>query len=170
MKSIMSAGVMALVLLVGYGAFAIHEIIPSETIIVLPGPDAEKLSEYLVRYNPYKTWELWPNKGRLYKGREPHGSLLTTFVNDAARFSIKGKKGMADGSIIVKENYSADKKFMALSVMYKIKGYNPEGGDWFWALYAPDGKVESSGKVKSCIDCHSMKKDNDYIYTGAVKK
>ena len=32
---------------------------------------------------------------------------------------------MEDSSIIVKENYTADKKFVALSVMYKIKGYNP---------------------------------------------
>lgn len=60
-------------------------------------------------------------------------------------------------------------KFVALSVMYKIKGYNPEGGDWFWVKYSPDGKVEASGKVKGCIDCHSKQKDNDYIFTGKVK-
>jgi len=162
--------IVAFVLGIGLMADAIHEIIPSETIIPVPGPDAEKLNEYIVKYNPYAKWNLWPKKGRLYKGTEPHGALLTTFVNDTAYYSIKNKTGMADGSIIAKENYSADKRFGALTVMYKIKGYDPEAGDWFWAKYAPDGKVEASGKVKACIDCHGKKKDNDYIMTGDVKK
>ena len=158
------------VLGLGVAAYAIHEIIPSETQIVMPGPNAEKLNEYIVRYDPYRAWELWPKKGKLYKGTEPHGSLLTTFINNTAHFSIKKKKGMEDGSIIAKENYTAEKKFVALTVMYKIKGYNPAAGDWFWAKYNPDGTVAAAGRVKGCIDCHSAKKDNDYIFTGEVKK
>jgi len=160
----------AIIFSLAVAAYAIHEIVPSETQVVMPGADAEKLNEYIVKYNPYQRWELWPGKGRLYKGTEPHGALLTTFINSTARFSIKSKKGMSTGSIIAKENYTADKKFVALSVMYKIKGYNPSAGDWFWAQYAPDGKALVSGKVQKCIDCHSKKKDNDYIFTGAVKK
>lgn len=151
-------------------AYAIHEIIPSETQIVIPGPDAAKLNTYMVRDDPYKTWQLWPGKGKLYKGTEPHGALLTTFVNKNAYFAIKHKKVMEDGSIIAKENYNADRKFVALTVMYKIKGYNPSAGDWFWAKYNPDGTVAAQGRVKACIDCHSAKKDNDYIFTGEVKK
>jgi hypothetical protein len=58
---------------------------------------------------------------------------------------------------------------MFLTVMYKFKGYNPEGGDWFWAKYARDGSVMASGKVEGCIKCHGRRKDNDYIYTGTVK-
>lgn len=150
-------------------ANAIHKIIPSETTIPEPGADVEKLLEYLTLHNPYRSWDLWPNKGKLYKGTEPHGALLTTFVNDTALNSIKKKRGMADGSIIVKENYTADKKFVALSVMYKIKGYNPEGGDWFWVKYAPDGKVEASGMAKGCIACHAKRKDNDFIFISPVK-
>lgn len=150
-------------------AYAIHELIPSETQIVMPGPNAEKLYEYIVRYKPYTDWELWPKKGKFYEGTEPHGALLTTFVNDAAFHSIFEKKGMYDGSIIVKENYTADKKLIALTVMYKIQGYNPDAGDWFWAKYSPDGKTVASGKVKACIDCHGKMKDKDYIFTGKVK-
>jgi len=162
---------LGVIFILGFWAFAdaIHEIIPSETTVPEPKADAEKLNEYIIKYDPYRAWSLWPDKGRLYKGAEPHGSLLTTFVNDTALHSIKNKTGMADGSIIVKENYTADKKFTALSVMYKIKGYNPAAGDWFWVKYAPDGKVEASGKVKGCIDCHAKQKDNDYIFTGRVR-
>ena len=54
--------------------------------------------------------------------------------------------------------------------MYKIKGYNPSAGDWFWAKYNPDGTVAAQGRVKACIDCHSAKKDNDYIFTGGAEK
>ncbi len=151
-------------------ANAIHEMIPSETQISVPGPNAGKLYEYIVKYKPYTGWELWPKKGKFYEGTEPHGALLTTFVSDTAFHSIFEKKGMFDGSIIVKENYTAGKKFVALTVMYKIEGYNPEAGDWFWAKYDPDGKVVASGKVDACINCHSKKKDNDYIFTSGVMK
>lgn len=160
---------MVVIIAFSSAAYAIHEIIPSESTIPEPGADAVKLNEYIIKFNPYRSWFLWPDKGRLYKGAEPHGSLLTTFVNNPAYHSIKNKKGMSDGSIVVKENYTAEKRFVALSVMYKIKGYNPEGGDWFWVKYAPDGRVEASGKVKGCIDCHSKVKDNDYIFTGKVR-
>ncbi|MEW6109566.1 MAG: cytochrome P460 family protein [Nitrospirota bacterium] len=150
-------------------SFAIHEIIPSETQIAMPGADAAQLNDYIIIYKPYKVWELWPGKGRLYKGREPHGSLLTTFLNDSAYYSVKNRKPFEDGAIIVKENYTSDRKFSALTVMYKIKGYNPGAGDWFWVKYAPDGKAEASGKVKGCIDCHAVNKENDYIFTGKIK-
>lgn len=151
-------------------AHAIHETIPAETQIAEPGPDAAQLSEYIVKFKPYTSWQLWPGKGKLYPGKEPHGSLLTTYVNETAYYSVRDKKGMADGSIIVKENYTADKNFVALTVMYKLKGYNPAGGDWFWAKYGPEGKVLASGMVEACIKCHSEKKDNDFIWTGEVKK
>ncbi|MBI5641317.1 MAG: cytochrome P460 family protein [Nitrospirae bacterium] len=151
-------------------AYAIHETIPSETQIPLPGADATKLYEYVTRHKPYSAWQLWPGKGRMYKGTEPHGALLTTYVDNTALGSIKKKRGMADGSIIVKENYSADKKLAALTVMYKLKGYNPAAADWFWAKYDDAGKVLVSGKAEGCINCHQKKKDNEYIFTGEVKK
>ena len=123
MKRIL-ASFAAAVFILGFGftANAIHEIIPSETQIVMPGPDAGKLNEYIIRYDPYRAWDMWPGKGKLYKGTEPHGALLTTFINNTASHSINNKKGLSDGSIIVKENYTADKQFVALTVMYKIKG------------------------------------------------
>jgi hypothetical protein len=160
----------ALVFLLGLAAaaHAIHETMPSETMVAMPGPDAAKLSEYIIRHDPYKSWGLWPGKGELYKGSEPHGALLTTYVNYVAMGAIREKKGMGEGAIIAKENYDAGGKFVALTVMYKIKGYNPGAGDWFWAKYGPDWKVMASGRVEDCIKCHSVKKDNDFIYTGVV--
>jgi hypothetical protein len=76
---------------------------------------------------------------------------------------------LPDGAIIVKENYSADKKLGALTVMYKVKGYNPQAGDWFWVKYLPDGKVAVEGKVDACINCHASAKANDYVGTAPLK-
>jgi hypothetical protein len=164
---------MAVVFFLAPAAFvyAIHMELPSETSVAFPGPDAGRLYEYITRYKPYHEWHLWPGKGRFYKGTEPHGALLTTYVNKDAYFSIKGKEGkMADNSIIVKENYTPQKELAALTVILKVKGYNPAAGDWFWAKYSPGGKVLSSGKVDSCIGCHGTHKDNDYIMTQKLGK
>ncbi len=151
-------------------AFAIHETQPAETQVPLPGADAAKLYDYLTRQKPYTSWELWPGKGKFYKGSQPHGEFLTTYVNEAALFGIKDGKGvMPESAIIAKENYGTDKKFAALTVMYKIKGYNPTAGNWFWAKYDGSGKVLASGKVEACIACHAKKKGNDYLFSGAMK-
>ena len=149
--------------------FAIHETIPAETQATLPGANAADLYTYFVKLNPYTKWQLWPGKGKQYTGTEPHGSILTTYLNETAFSSANKKTAMTDGAIIVQENYTAGKGFSALTVLYKIRGYNPVAGDWFWARYTPDGKVEASGKVDSCINCHTTRKDNDYIFSGPLK-
>jgi hypothetical protein len=147
---------------------AIHETVPAESQRPLPKADATELYDYVVKQNPYSKWQLWPGKGKLYKGTEPHGALLTTYVNETAFRSARKKTRMTDTAIILKENYTADGKLSAISVMYKIKGYNPAGGDWFWGQYDPNGNVKAEGKVESCIKCHEKRKDNDYIFTGRL--
>ena len=154
----------------GWAAQAIHETIPSETQATLPGADAVKLYEYIMKSKPYTDWQLFPGKSRMYEGKQPHGAFLTTYVNTDAYFSIRDKKGMADGSIVVKENYTSDKKLNSVTVMYKIKGYSPAAGDWFWAKYETAGNVVASGRVNACIMCHEAKKDNDYIFSGNIMK
>lgn len=171
MKKIMLALLIAFFIAAfGSAAFAIHELIPSETQIPEPGPDAEKLNAYIVKYKPYTSWHTIPGKSRLYKGSQPHGALITTFVNETAYFSILKRTGLEDGAIIAQENYTADKKFDSLYVMYKIKGYNQSAGDWFWVKYGPDGQALVSGKVDTCIHCHESQRKNDYIFTRPVKR
>lgn len=149
--------------------FAIHDTLPAETQITLPGPDATALYAHITKSDPYRSWQFWPGKGKLYKGTEPHGALLTTYINRTAFESVRQKTVMADASIIVKENYTHDAKFTALSVMYKIRGYHPSKGDWFWVQYSPEGNVEASGRVEACIACHEKRKDHDYLYSGSLR-
>ena len=106
-----------------------------------------------------------------YQGSEPHGAMLRTFVNNIAYDAIRAKAASyPEGAIIAKENYSADgQKLGAITVMKKIKGYDPEHGDWFWAKYGPDGKVLAAGKVAGCIACHTGAEEQDWVFSAKIK-
>ena len=80
---------------------------------------------------------------------------MKLYANDIVINGVNADESMPDGAILIKENYDENRKdLMAVTPMYKKKGYNPEGGDWFWAKYGPDGSVETSEKVDGCIQCH----------------
>jgi len=137
---------------------------------MLPKTDGAAVYQYITKTNPYQQWALFPGKGKLYVGKHPHGAFLTTYVNDQALKGIQDKAGtLPDGSIIVKENYSPEKKLAVVTVMYRTHGYDPNAGDWFWAKYKVDGSILAEGKVNSCIGCHATKIENDWIFTGPVK-
>lgn len=120
---------------------------------------AKSLWDMMQSQNYQETWALYPGKGKLYKGQEPHGMLLTTYVNAEAEKGLKsGKKELPKGSILIKENYKPDKTLAAITVMDKTG----EGKDeWFWVKFNPDGTVAKkgdmslAGKPGGCIACHS---------------
>jgi len=112
--------------------------------------------------NPYTEWGTWPDesfKGYLPSGA-PHSKVVKIFVNDIG-LSVANKfpGEMPEGTIIVKDNYMGETvgdpgMLGAVTMMYKVKGYNPEGNDWFWAKIKPDGRVDAAGKPAGCIGCH----------------
>ncbi|MGD8289293.1 MAG: cytochrome P460 family protein [Gemmatimonadota bacterium] len=120
---------------------------------------AEAVWEHLQDVAYTSNWDLWPETDPYYEGQEPHGMLLTTYVNDAALEGIQPMmSGDADemplGAVIVKENYQPDSTLASVTVMYKARQYDAEHGNWFWMKRAADGSVPASGHVGSCIDCH----------------
>jgi len=136
----------------------------------LPAAKGADLVAYLKAENYEKNWKHWPGKQPKYQGREPHGALLSTYLNAAAFDALSKKAGtMPAGSIIVKENYMPDGKLDAYTVMYKVQGFDAANNDWFWIKYKADGTIEAEGKVDMCIGCHTAQKANDYIYTGPLK-
>lgn len=141
---------------------------PSLTQLTDHDIKAEGFVDYITVASPYTEWQTWPGREKLYKGPSPHGhgALLTTYVNRVGLRSLTEKKGMADGSIIVTENYRADKSLTGITTMYKVAGYNPEAGDWYWLEATPAGKVVRFGKIQACIDCHRAQAQNDYFWSG----
>lgn len=120
----------------------------------------------------YRTWEAYPGHEGWQPGKSPHGSSLKLFVDDVARGDP-----LADGAIVVKENYTAprDDALVSVTVMKKIAGYAPDHGDWFWVEYTPDGEVLSdrqgvplAGRIgvdEGCIACHARAGGGDYLFT-----
>lgn len=135
----------------------------------LPDTTAQAVWSYLSDNDYSQNWEMWPGKSAFYQGTEPHGALLTTYLNEPALKAVTNKAGtMPNGAIIVKENYKPDSTLAATTIMYKREGYNADAGDWFWAKYGPEGGVQASGKVESCIKCHAEAKGNDYLFIGSL--
>lgn len=132
----------------------------------MPAADGAALWKHMTTESPYLGWGLWPGHIVLHKGKSPHGEYIRVLANPIAMAAFReGKSVMPEGAIIMKENYNNGKQLVALTPMYKVKGYNPEGGDWFWVKYAPDGTVLGEGKMKGCIDCHAkVKKNKDWIF------
>lgn len=132
----------------------------------MPSADAAKVWSYITETNPYLGWGFWPGYTEIYPGKSPHGKFLKLYANAQALKAAREGKPMPDGAIIVKENYGEDKKtLMAITPMYKVKGYNPEAGDWFWAKYEPSGKALKEGKLKGCIDCHRVQETKGWLFT-----
>lgn len=127
---------------------------------------------HLEEENYAESWDFWPGRSPLYEGTEPHGALLSTYLNDVASDGLAAVRGPAGGelpygSIVVKENYMPDSTLAAVTVMYKTEGYDAEHGDWWWMKRLADGTIEASGRVPGCIQCHSQAASHDYLVTAA---
>jgi hypothetical protein len=135
----------------------------------LPDPEAGEFWQYITETNPYEGWGYWPGHPDMYPGQSPHGAFLKLYANSIALQAVRhGKTELPPGSMIVKLNYAKDKETLkAITPMYKVEGYDPEAGDWFWAKYGPDGEDKAAGKVQSCIQCHKARKAHDWIFTEA---
>ncbi len=135
----------------------------------LPEATAEAVWAYLEAADYQANWTVWPGKGEKYEGTEPHGALLTTYLNPAAAAALDAMQGaMPAGAIIVKENFMPDGMYGAATVMYKAEGSDPDNHDWWWMKRLPDGTVEFSGSGGPCAGCHSGVAENDYIFTAPL--
>jgi len=121
----------------------------------------------------YDEWGSFPGQSAdIYKGESPHGAFLRLYANKIARTN---PDSLPHGSILIKENYAADKTtLMAVTVMYRVKGYDAKANDWYWIKYQPSGAVALtppekgskpiSGKFSSCINCHSGAGGDDFSF------
>ena len=125
---------------------------------------ADRLWQRITEETDYTNYGFWPGHEGYEFGQAPHGPLHRVFVNEPLRSALPVRERMApNGSIIVKENYTADRELTGYTVMAKVEGFAPQTGNWFWARYAPDGAAQAAGAVGSCISCHGGMRDNDYV-------
>jgi hypothetical protein len=146
----------------------------------LPEANGAAIVDYVLNVDPYTAWGSWPaaedgmsvdDFSGYLAGAEPHGSTVRIFVNDraltaAAREDFGGI--LPPGSIVVKENYGgtpdAPGEVVAITLMYKVDGFNPEGNDWYWVRITGDGSmVVAEGAVEACVTCHAQDGNSDFL-------
>ncbi len=135
-----------------------------------PPADAEALWKYISQPPGFQKWGTWSNFRELRRSRcgTAYGFYMRVYVNDIA-LKARGNT-LPVGSILVREGqnmgsntYAPNGQIMAYTVMYKVEGFNPKGGNWFWATYTGLGQARDSGALSECIHCHQTSWNNDYV-------
>ena len=90
-----------------------------------------------------------------------HGDYVSIWINEAALSALTNGETIPDGGILVKESFmdSEGATLKDITVMKKVDGYNPEGGNWYWGQYLGDGTVETAGSPTMCTGCHASGAD-----------
>ncbi|MDA3940795.1 MAG: cytochrome P460 family protein [Spirochaetia bacterium] len=137
---------------------------PSTAAIPVSEVNGTVLWERITTDADYKTYSFWPDHEGVQPGQSPHGAYHKIYINKVLFNALPAKdRVLPEGSIIVKENLNSQKSLDAVTVMVKVKDYNPEVGDWFWAKYTPQGEILAEGTPVGCISCHEGMDENDYI-------
>jgi len=141
---------------------------PSLPPLSVSGLSGARLWQRVFAEEPFAQYPSWPGYDGLQPGQSPHGRFHRIYINRLLSGALPAASNVAPaGSIIIKENYGPDRTVSGYTVMAKVAGYNPDAGDWFWAMYSPDGKTMAEGKLTMCIDCHSASA-SDYVLLQAL--
>ena len=138
------------------------------TEAALPDTTPDAVWAYLQEQN-YTSWPMWPGTSALYAGTEPHGMLLTTYVNPVMQRALESGSttGLPDGAVVVKENYMPDSTLAAVTAMYQPTGnYDESAGGWWYLKRNTDGTIDAAGGTGTmCQQCHQGAEGGDYLYT-----
>jgi hypothetical protein len=98
----------------------------------------------------------------------PQTAFCDVYVNKLAKETIDSGQGKyPEGSLVIKSKLAkVDAKEAELfTIMQKMHpGYDQEHGDWKYSIF--DGKtfrIIASGRIESCIDCHTSYSSTDFI-------
>lgn len=149
---------------------ATNDLLFTGSIARLPEPRSAAVWPYLQAEDYQKKWKLMPGTTAQMPGSSPHGALITTYVNDIAHNAISNRRGtIPPGGMVIKENYTADRTLAAVTLMYKVEGFNPDSNDWYWMQRTASGTVPAEGRVAGCITCHSANSGNDFLFLSQLK-
>ena len=133
--------------------------------------NAESLWKRITVEEDYEKYPFWSDHKGLQPGQSPHGLYHKIYIHPYIESALPVQQGqLPDGSIVVKVNMDVNENITAYTIMAKVKGYNPDAHDWFWAKLDAQGNETASGKVAPCIECHSALASNDYIIVHRINK
>ncbi len=129
----------------------------------------ERLWRRLTEETDYRDYGMWSHHEGMRPGQSPHGVWHKVYLNRSLRDVLPLPDRLAPaGSVIVKESYDTDRNLTNLTVMAKVTDYSPETGDWYWAMYSPEGEILREGSPMGCVSCHGGMADNDYVIIGQL--
>ncbi len=102
-----------------------------------------------------------------------HRAWIDLYVNKLAKDPyIKAQSRFPEGSIVLKPLFTDQNRttIARLVIMMKMEpGYDKENGDWWYGVYDETGREGwYTGKIKSCIKCHTHAKSTDYMFSDIV--
>jgi hypothetical protein len=102
-----------------------------------------------------------------------HRAWIDLYVNDLAKQPYEvNASSFPEGSIVLKPLFPDKERssIARLVIMMKMqKGYDSDNGDWWYGVYDETGKEGwHTGKIKSCIKCHTHAKSTDYMFSDIV--
>lgn len=130
-------------------------------------PNAADLFSRITQEDPYTAWGQFPDAQGVLSAIPPHSPFARTWINDTITAALaEGAGVLPNDSIVVKELLATmdAAEPSSLTVMWKVADFDPNNNNWFWAEMTPDGTVMAEGKVASCIVCHTLVRNNDFIY------
>ena len=117
----------------------------------------------------YNTWKVLTPEKNDGVISNPHGESSKTFADKTA---ADDAINLPIGSILVREDHDEGSKRQSISVMYRVKGYDKDQGNWYWLKYQQNGSIVRdsnkkavAGKVASCIECHAKAKGRDFVFS-----
>ncbi len=121
----------------------------------------------------FSHWRELPKLNSVPMYSESHRAYIDIYANNSGKKAYESKVRLYPvGAEIVKPLYT-DKKgkvMTKLTVMVKMHpGYDPENGDWWYGVYNNEGTIASHyGRIESCIKCHKIAADTDYLFADSV--
>jgi Cytochrome P460 len=104
------------------------------------------------------------------KRRGPHARYsIVVRTNPEAIAPFRRLEPLPPGTVVVKEKHwlePSTKRPAEYALMIKRNpGFDPEHGNWeyVYATGAPEWTI-TRGRLSSCIDCHAVAKDRDYLF------
>ncbi len=120
----------------------------------------------------YNTWKALAREKTDDGVENPHSTVSQTYANKVA---ADDPKNLPIGSVLVREDYDDKRKRLSISVMYRVKAYDKDHGNWYWIKYLENGAVARgkdnkpvAGKVASCSDCHAKATGKDFAFSNDV--
>lgn len=109
-------------------------------------------------------------QARLESEENPHrDKFVNVYVNDAGRRAMLEEEvpRFPAGTVIVKEKLAsrdASAPELLTAMLKREPGYDPEGGDWEYAVLDGRGeRVRASGRLESCRACHQAEARTDFV-------